>query len=90
MVTFSNFKGFPDSSDSKESASIAEDPGSILSQEDSLEAEIATHSSILAREFHDQGTLVTCSPRQDLFQEHLVEIGEWPALICIHLSRQPS
>ena len=32
----------------KESAFIAEDPGSILGQEDPLEKEMATHSSILA------------------------------------------
>ena len=32
----------------KESAFNAEDPGSILGQEDPLEKEMATHSSILA------------------------------------------
>ena len=40
--------GFPGGSDSKESACNAEDHHSILSQEDPLEKEMATHSSILA------------------------------------------
>ena len=40
--------GFPDGSDSKESACNAEDLGSILDCEDPLENEMATHSSILA------------------------------------------
>ena len=41
-------KGFPGGSDGKESACNAGDWGSILSQEDPLEKEMATHSSILA------------------------------------------
>ena len=41
-------QGFPDGSDSKESACNAEDLGSILDREDPLENEMATHSSILA------------------------------------------
>ena len=40
--------GFPGGSDSKESACNAGDPGLSLGQEDPLEEEIATHSSILA------------------------------------------
>ena len=40
--------GFPDSSVSKESSFSAGDQGSIPDQEDSLEKETATHSSILA------------------------------------------
>ena len=40
--------GFPGCSYSKESACNAEDHHSILSQEDPLEKEKATHSSILA------------------------------------------
>ena len=42
------FGGFPGGSDSKASACIAGNPGSSLGQEDPLEKEIATHSSILA------------------------------------------
>ena len=41
-------KGFLSSSDGKESSCKTGDPGSILGWEDSLEKEIATHSSILA------------------------------------------
>ena len=41
-------KGFPGGSDGKESACNAGDWDSILSQEDPLEKEMATHSSILA------------------------------------------
>ena len=40
--------GFPGGSDSKESACKAEDHRSILSQEDPLEKEMETHSSIPA------------------------------------------
>ena len=40
--------GFPDSSDGKESAFYAGDPGLILGWEDTREKEMATHSSILA------------------------------------------
>ena len=42
------FLGFPGGSDSKESACNAGDPGSTPGQENSLEKEMATHSSILA------------------------------------------
>ena len=41
--------GFPCGSAGKETACNAGDMGSILSGEDSLEKEMATHSSILAR-----------------------------------------
>ena len=41
-------RGFPGGSDSKESAHKAGDLGSIPGQEDPLEKEMATHSSILA------------------------------------------
>ncbi|CAI9153075.1 unnamed protein product [Rangifer tarandus platyrhynchus] len=41
--------GFPSSSVSKESSCSAADRGSSLGQEDSLEKEMATHSSILAQ-----------------------------------------
>ena len=40
--------GFPSGSDSKESACIAGDLGSIPDQEDPLEKGMVTHSSILA------------------------------------------
>ena len=40
--------GFPDGSDSKESACSAGDPGSIPGLGRSLEKETATHSSVLA------------------------------------------
>ena len=39
---------FPGGSDGKASAYSARDPGSIMGQEDLLEKEMATHSSILA------------------------------------------
>ena len=41
--------GFPGGSAGKETACNAGDMGSFLSGEDSLEEEMATHSSILAR-----------------------------------------
>ena len=44
----SRFKGFPHSSVGKESACNAGDPGLIPGLVDSLEKEMATHSSILA------------------------------------------
>ena len=40
--------GFPVGLNGKEFASNAKDLGSILGQEDALEKEMATHSSILA------------------------------------------
>ena len=43
-------KGFPGGSDGKESACSAGDPGLIRCQEDPLEKETATHSSVLAWE----------------------------------------
>ena len=42
------FLGFPGGSDSIESACNTGDPGSTPGQENSLEKEMATHSSILA------------------------------------------
>ena len=41
------FRGFPGGSDGEESVCNVGDPGSILGQEDPLEKEMATHSSIL-------------------------------------------
>ena len=38
------------------------DSGPSLGEEDSLEEEMATHSSILAGHFHGQRSLVGCSP----------------------------
>ena len=43
-----SIRGFPGCSGSKESACNAGDVGSISASEDSLEEEMATHSSILA------------------------------------------
>ena len=43
-------KGFPGGSDGKESAFSLGDPGLIRGQEDPLEKEMATHSSVLAWE----------------------------------------
>ena len=40
----------------------ARDTGDSLGQEDPLEEEMATHSSILAGHFHGQRSLVGCSP----------------------------
>ena len=57
-------KGVPGGSDGRESACSAEDPGWIpgsggsLSQEDPLEEEVITYSSILAWKSHRQRTLV--------------------------------
>ena len=45
---YSTLWWFPGGSDGKESACNAGDPGSIPGQEDPLEKEMATHSSILA------------------------------------------
>ena len=42
-----SFWGFPGGSDGEESVCNVGDPGSILGQEDPLEKEMATHSSIL-------------------------------------------
>ena len=44
------FGGFPGGSDGKASACNERNPGSSLGQEDPLEKEIATHSSILCPE----------------------------------------
>ena len=43
-------------------AGITGDTGSILGWEDSLEEEMATHSSILAWEIHGQRSLEGCNP----------------------------
>ena len=45
---FTETSGFPSSSDSKESACNAEDPGLIPGSEDPLEKGVVTHSSIPA------------------------------------------
>ena len=52
--------GFPSGSDGKESAYNAGDPSLIPGQEDPLEKEMASHSSILAS--HGQRSLAGCSP----------------------------
>ena len=46
----------------QETAYNAEDPGLIPGLEDSLEKEMAIHSSILAWEIHGQRSLVGYSP----------------------------
>ena len=46
----------------KETSCDAGDLGLTLGQEDPLEKEMATHSSILAGEFHGQGSLVGYGP----------------------------
>ena len=46
--------GFPGSSDSKGSACNVRDPGLIPGLGSSLEKEMATHFSIMPREFHGQ------------------------------------
>ena len=51
-------KIFPDGSDGKESACNAGDLGLIPGSGDTLEKEMMTHSSILARESHGQRSLV--------------------------------
>ena len=55
------FLGFPGGSVGKESTSNAGDAGGTvqsLGQEDPLEEDMATHASILPREYHGQRTLV--------------------------------
>ena len=54
--------GFPCSSDGKESACIARDLCLISGLGNPLEKGMAIHSSILAREFHGQRSLVGYSP----------------------------
>ena len=49
---------FPGTSDGKESACNVGNSGSIPESRRSLEKELATHSSILAREYHGQRSLV--------------------------------
>ena len=46
MYIFLLYLGFPGGSDSKESACSAGDPGLVPGQEDPLDKEMATHSSI--------------------------------------------
>ena len=55
-------KGFPGSSDGKESAFNARDLGSIPGWEDPLEKEMATHPIFLPGELHGQRNLVGYSP----------------------------
>ena len=54
--------GFPDGSDSKESACNAEDPGSIPGRGDALEKGMTIHSSILAWRIPWTEELVGYSP----------------------------
>ena len=54
--------GFPWWLSSQESACRVGDPGSIPGSEDPLEKGMATHSSILAGEFHGQRSLAGYSP----------------------------
>ena len=61
MTTILKLLGaFPGGSDSKEA--MQETRVRSLGQEDPLEQEMATHSSILAEEFHGQSSLAGCSP----------------------------
>ena len=53
---------FPGGSDGKEFACNVGNSVSSLGREDPLEEGMATHSSILAREPHEQRTLVGYSP----------------------------
>ena len=55
--------GFPGGSEVKVSACNAGDLGSIPGLGRSLEKEMTTHSSILARESHGRRSLVGYSPR---------------------------
>ena len=48
MIWYDSYAGFPGGSDGKASACNAGDPGSIPGQEELLEKEMATHSSIPA------------------------------------------
>ena len=53
---------FPDGSDGKESACNAGDGVQSLDREEPLEKGMATHSTVLAWEFHGQRSLVPYSP----------------------------
>ena len=57
-----NFKGYPGSSDSKESACNAGDPGLILGSENPLKKGIETTPGFLPGESHGQKGLVGYSP----------------------------
>ena len=57
-----NFKGYPGSSDSKESACNAGDPGLILGSENPLKKGIVTTPGFLPGESHGQKGLVGYSP----------------------------
>ena len=57
------YNGFPGGSEVKASAHNAGDPSSILSWEEPLEKEMATHSSILAWRTHGRRSLVGYSPQ---------------------------
>ena len=56
----------------------AGDTGSILGQDDSLEKEMATHSSVLAWKFHKQRKLVGYNPWAYKRVKHI-----W-ACVCMH------
>ena len=66
--------GFPGGSDGNKSACNAGDLGSIPESGRLLEKEMATHSSILAREFHGQRSLASYSPQgpkeSDMTEQH--------------------
>ena len=61
-LAFIFFMGFSDGSLGKNSPANAGDEGLIPAQEDPLEKEMATHSSIFAWEILWTETLVGCSP----------------------------
>ena len=73
--------GFPGGSDDKESACSAGDLGQSLGQEDPLEKEMATHSSILAWRIprtEEPGKLFSpwSHKESDMTEQLTVHIGE--------------
>ena len=62
LVWSDSNKDFPGGSEGKESTYNSGDPGSILGQEDPLEKEMATHSSILAWRIPRTEKLVCYTP----------------------------
>ena len=67
-------RGFSGGSDGNKSACNTRDLGSIPESGRPLKKEMATHSSILAREFHGQRSLAGYSPQgpkeSDLIEQH--------------------
>ena len=62
LMIIHKLRGFPGGSDSEEPTCSAEDPGSILGQEDPLEEEMATTLVFLPGKCHGQRSLAGYGP----------------------------